>query len=123
MGFFSWNCKGCEESIKAPYDIPENIKWQNDCVVIMEDESFVTGCYDGYGRIDDFEIMEESEPSLWHKRCWEKAGKPKYTGASNHAADQGFFYDYPTKANMPISEYEPFTQEELSARDTYEKHP
>jgi hypothetical protein len=99
MGFFSWNCKGCEESIKAPYNIPENIKWQNDCVLVREDKDPLIGQYDGYGRIDDYEITwETEEPELWHEDCWMDEDRPMYTGSSRHAADQGFFYDYPEKA-------------------------
>ena len=101
MGFFSWNCRGCEESIKAPYDIPENIKWQNDCVLVREDKGPLNGQYDGYGRIDGRDAgMVDDDPELWHKKCWENAGKPEYTGDSDYSSDQGFFYDDPTDEEM-----------------------
>jgi len=96
MGFFSWNCKGCNESIKAPFEVPVDIEWQNDAVLLCEDGSLVCGDYDGYGRIGGADIeFKTSNPELWHKKCWEKAGQPmKYSGPSDYAQDQGFFYDY-----------------------------
>ena len=94
MGFFSWNCKGCNESIKAPYDIPKEMAWQNEAVLMCEDGTMVCGDYDGYGRVGHFDIgRNEDAPELWHKKCWEESGQPmKYSGASDYAEDQGFFY-------------------------------
>lgn len=96
MGFFSWNCKGCHKSIKAPYD--PDPACHNDAVLIESCGSVIAGSYDGYGRIEtqggnQFEINWEAvEPCLWHKKCWEAAGKPPYNGPSDRAADQGYFY-------------------------------
>lgn len=94
MGFFSWNCKWCGESIKSPYAC-EHKMWQNDCVLVKKSGTTVIGEYDGYGRIrgegDEYEIR--GEPELWHYPCWIKAGKPKFSGASDGAQDQGFFVD------------------------------
>ena len=95
MGFFSWNCKGCNESIKAPYDIPESITWHNDAVCLFENGRVVLGSYDGYGRLDCGLEIEDDSVEWWHQQCWNKADKPKFTGPSQHAGDQGFFYDDP----------------------------
>lgn len=95
MGFFSWNCKGCNESIKAPYDIPEPITWQNDAVCLSMNGNVTLGKYDGYGRVGGLEVEWDDAIEWWHQQCWEKVGKPEFTGASTHADDQGFFYDYP----------------------------
>ena len=96
MGLFSWNCKGCDESIKAPYDIPKHIEWQNEAILMCEDGTMVCGDYDGYGRLGSAELANGTkDPELWHKKCWEEAGQPMtYSGPSDHAEDQGFFYDY-----------------------------
>lgn len=98
MGFFSWQCKGCDQSIKAPYNL-DALAWQADAVCLKSDGAVYSGEYSGYGVIDDpalerEDIWEDSEPELWHKRCWENAGKPSFTGASKQAADQGYFFDY-----------------------------
>ena len=100
MGFFSWNCKGCGESIKAPYDIPDQIAWQNEAVVVNSDNTIASGPYDGYGRIEGFWSDNEfgHEPEMWHGQCWVEAGEPKkYSGPSTHADDQGFFYYTPSQ--------------------------
>ena len=99
MGFFSWNCRGCGESIKAPYDVPKEIAWQSYAVAIKESKEnpyapnggFQVGLYDGYGKICG-PIDDGDE--VWHEHCWEDAGKNvEFTKASDPADDQGFFYD------------------------------
>lgn len=92
MGFFSWNCRGCGESIKSPYSC-EHKSWQNDCVVMLKNGTRVVGEYDGYGRVSGFDAADEDELEFWHKRCWDKAGNPFFTKASDGANDQGYFYD------------------------------
>ena len=90
MGFFSWNCKGCGKSIKAPYECEP--LWHNDAVAILDNGSVLMGRYDGYGRIND--TFELESPCLWHEKCWIEAGKPTdYRGESDNASDQGFFYE------------------------------
>ena len=90
MGFFSWECKGCHESIKAPYDLPQELKWQNDYVALGPGNLFECGSYDGYG--EHGRLPDNVE--LWHTWCWEEQGKPKaYSGASPRADDQGYFYE------------------------------
>jgi len=97
MGFFSWKCKKCDHSIKSPYDIPKQWEYMNECVLVKPGGGVVMGQYDGYGRIDSYEITWESDkPELWHKRCWREDGSPQeFTGESEYAEDQGFFYDGP----------------------------
>ena len=93
MGLFSWDCIGCGESIKAPYELPEDMAWQNKCVAISPNNMMEAGPYDGYGRISG-QLGVDVE--VWHHKCWEEAGQPmKYTEASPPSGDQGFFYDYP----------------------------
>jgi hypothetical protein len=93
MGFFSWNCKGCGESVKAPYSLPKKLEWQNEAV-LLDNDSFIMVRYDGYGRIDEYEFgLDIEDPELWHRVCWYDACSPKYTGPSTHAEDQGYFYD------------------------------
>jgi hypothetical protein len=105
MGFFSWKCNGCHESIKAPYDIPEGMGWQNEVVVLEQGGPIIVGVYDGYGRVERDPVaggviwdyneeygFSDEDPEMWHRRCWEKAGNPPYSGASEYAPDQGFFY-------------------------------
>jgi len=98
LGLFSWNCKKCDHSIKSPYNIPTGWEYMNEAVVLREGGEPVIGEYDGYGRIGAYEInWGDAEPEMWHKKCWENDGKPKYSGGSEYSQDQGFFYDDPSE--------------------------
>lgn len=93
MGFFSWNCRGCGESMKAPYDLDADDAWQNKVVVITEDNYIFSGDYDGYGRVCGVDIPTFS-PECWHKRCHTEHGEPQtFTESSDDAEDQGYFYE------------------------------
>ena len=113
MGFFSRDCLGCGDSVKAPFDLPTQLAWQGECVAILPDGSEVSGTYDGYGRVcsrpSDATLVdpqregetvtlpalaEAGEPdfSFWHQRCWLDVGRPGYSRPSVNSRDQGFFY-------------------------------
>jgi hypothetical protein len=100
MGFFSCLCSECNESIKAPYDLPSNIAWQNLAIAIQPDGNGIFGEYDGYGKIvkhDTREVVEVPEGCTWrHVACAAEMDSPdgfKYTEGSEYAADQGYFYE------------------------------
>ena len=103
MGLFSWQCKKCDHSIKSPYNLPDGWEYMNECVYLEPNGNIIMGKYDGYGRIGPAEVevnWENGEPELWHKKCWENEGKPAYSGQSDHAEDQGYFYDDPTEQEL-----------------------
>lgn len=101
MGLFSWECPRCSHSIKSPYNIPTGWEYMGEAVYLRPKKDPVIGQYDGYGEIEGHHVhWEDSEPELWHKVCWENAGRPEYSGASAHAEDQGFFYDDPTDEEL-----------------------
>jgi len=88
MGFFSWECKCCGESMK------EGRAWMGDVVIVGDDHSVVRGRYDGYGRVEsrmgEVEIVEaDGHFACYHAACYKIAGKPEYTGPSGSANDQG----------------------------------
>lgn len=93
MGFFSWECKHCGQSIKSPYQtIPA---WHNHATAILSSGSLIQGAYDGYGKIGGADITD-TQPTMYHTKCWEAIGKPTdYKGESESARDQGHFYDSP----------------------------
>lgn len=91
MGFFSWECESCRVSLRSAHATEDPTQIQ--CTVILSDNSVVHGEYDGYGRINGEDIME-GKPTCYHTTCWERAGRPtEYFGESNHAQDQGYFFD------------------------------
>ena len=111
MGLFSWQCKKCDHSIKSPYNLPTGWGYMNEAVYLREGLEPVIGKYDGYGCIEGVEAPPEmynmqgdigfdTDPELWHKVCWENAGKPEYSSTSEYADDQGFFYDDPSEEEL-----------------------
>ena len=92
MGFFSFDCRGCGESMKAPYDLPNHLKWQNKVVIITEDDNVLFGDYDGYGRLEQGrEDLFGAE--CWHHQCWMNHNQPRtFTEKSKGSRDQGYFY-------------------------------
>ena len=104
MGFFSWQCRGCEKSILSIYATSTNLDrngsagnaWMTKCVALAKNGSVVMGEYDGYGRVDgacDLISGPFENADMWHRDCWEKAGQPDYVGSATHAADQGYFFN------------------------------
>ena len=88
MGFFSWDCKGCDHSIR------EGRGWMSRAVAQGDDGDTASGEYDGYGRLDgsmgEITLGDRSgQFALWHKACFKLAGRPAYSGPSRSARDQG----------------------------------
>tara|TARA_R110002153_G_scaffold132597_2_gene281622 strand:- start:3454 stop:3780 length:327 start_codon:yes stop_codon:yes gene_type:complete len=97
MGFYSYNCKGCNSSLKAPYGVPEALAWQNTAVLVdPTDGTAIVGKYDGYGRLEGaYDVEFDDSPIVWHARCYHDAS-PQEKGdltPSEDARDQGYFYD------------------------------
>jgi hypothetical protein len=99
MGFFSWSCLSCGRSATSV-----GPSWSREVVVLTPDGDRVSGRYDGYGRVDgaagELELLDAEPFSLYHRLCWERAGRPGFTAASPDARDQGYFFD---DADYPIS--------------------
>ena len=105
MGLFSWQCKKCDHSIKAPYNVPSGWDYMTEAVLLEADGTTLIGLYDGYGRIEgmhgEYEInWGGEEPELWHKKCWDSMDNPPYTGGSESAEDQGYFYNDPSEEQL-----------------------
>ena len=110
MGFFSWKCSECDESVTN--------KWSNhpknsNCVLVTPDKNYHEPAYDGYGVFDGHDVYEllgngdrdkaigtfyngdrESLPfkiKIVHTRC---AGKSyDELNESDDCPQQGFFFD------------------------------
>lgn len=93
MGFFSWDCKGCGHPLLSAMAATEDNEWMTEGVALLHNGTILHGEYDGYGRLNDHEVDFIVEPECWHRSCWIKAGKPKWTSASEGAEDQGWFFE------------------------------
>ena len=138
MGFFSWNCRGCGESIRAPYDgeqVSGEDGWMNRATVRMHDGGEWEGEYNGYGvLIRDGAALEGGEsPTLnlntlkgwdvWHTQCYRAVGMastfpplPLPTDEPENAADQGYFVDDGSKEAETV-EPSPYMVEEIRPFD------
>lgn len=60
-------------------------------VVLTPGGSRVIGQYDGYGNVGSYDLVDQiDEFAMYHKACWELAGKPEFIVPSRGANDQGF---------------------------------
>jgi|ETNvirnome_2_300_1030623.scaffolds.fasta_scaffold04357_9 hypothetical protein len=112
MGFFSWDCRGCEHPMLSEWSINKINYWMQSVVAIESKGAVREGFYDGYGGVVPYNkfhtrmgvpedrinnsILDDGyqDPECWHRACWEIAGKPtEYTEPSTYSGDQGFFFD------------------------------
>jgi hypothetical protein len=122
MGFFSWNCCSCNQSIVNFYVAKafKEVQWLSEISVIGHNADYlferqdeyilddgetvrVAGCYSGYGGIDgeDIELVDlnMSTVRIFHDLCWHSVGSPGYHDAiKNFPANcgdqyQGHFVD------------------------------
>ena len=91
MGMFSWDCLACGFSLRECRGCSVD-NWMDHVVVLTPCGSRVIGYYDGYGQVgDSFNLAEQiGKFGVYHKACWEVAGKPEYTKPSYQSRDQGF---------------------------------
>lgn len=95
MGFFSWNCRGCGHPLLSSHATNSINAWMQKAVALAADGSTAVGIYDGYGRIDDTQLVDWRTLDVWHEACWKKAGRPGYAGQADGSPDQGYFFDDP----------------------------
>ena len=100
MGFFSEDCRRCgHPALSALFTNGVNA-WMNEVVAIWPNDDLTVGIYDGYGRVNDIEYVIGAEVeygqgnTIYHRACWEMAGKPmRYGGSCRRSADQGWLFD------------------------------
>lgn len=94
MGFFSWRCAKSDKPVMAEVAV-RNTPWEFACkvIVLFKNGNKVAGTYDGYGRIDEFELLDHSD-EVW-RMCIERY----YNGETfeelpqnKYDQGQGFFY-------------------------------
>lgn len=98
MGFFSFKCAGCNQSLRSNYGVTDKSVWMRSVIAYDRSGKYYQGAYDGYGRIEtagDEANLSYGGFTVYHQRCWRLLGRPKgYAKEAAHAPDQGYFTDF-----------------------------
>jgi hypothetical protein len=95
MGFFSWRCAKSDKPVMAEVAV-RNTPWAfaSGVVVLFKNGDRVRGTYDGYGRVDEFELIDYPEErwrmvieKFYDGETFEQLAQNKYDQG------QGFFYN------------------------------
>jgi hypothetical protein len=89
MGMFSWDCNGCGFAMSDCTNCSAG-GWMGHAVCLTPDGSRVIGQYDHYGNLGSFNLVDQRGTfAIYHKACWELAGKPEYDRPARHSHNQG----------------------------------
>lgn len=88
MGFFSWECLGCWQSLRSPGGGPH---WMQCGVAFSRRvRQPIEGCYDGYGDLGGHDLRKKEPFSLYHEACADILEPQGFTKKSPWADDQGY---------------------------------
>lgn len=90
MGFFSWRCAKCNQAVLNVYAVEPDTRSLCE-VVVLSGKRVISGCYDGYGRVGDYEIPCDDDPVILHRCCHTSEGSGDLP-PSEPDSGQGFFY-------------------------------
>ena len=95
MGFFSWQCAKSNKPVMAEVAV-QGTPWAfaSEVVVLFKNGDRISGTYDGYGRVNEFELIDYSEEQwrmvinqFYNEETFKQLPQNKYDPA------QGFFYN------------------------------
>ena len=94
MGFFSWQCAKSKKPVMSSYAVGGTpFEFASKVVVLFRNGDKISGTYDGYGRVDGWELLDAQEQD------WRMVIKKYYDGetfnqleVNGYDAGQGFFY-------------------------------
>ena len=95
MGFFSWRCAKSNKPVMAePAVIASPWQFASEVVVLFKNGDLISGTYDGYGRVDGFELIDYPEErwrmvieKYYNSETFDQLAQNKYDQG------QGFFYN------------------------------
>jgi hypothetical protein len=94
MGFFSWQCAKSEKPVMAELAV-RGSTWEfaSDVIVLFKNGDRISGRYDGYGRVDGFELVDLDE-SRWRMviRRYYNEETFDQLPQNKHDPGQGYFY-------------------------------
>lgn len=94
MGFFSWECAKTKKPVMSSYAVGRGpFDFASKVVVLFKNGDRISGTYDGYGRVDGYEIVDHPEST------WRMIIERYYAGETfdqldmnKHEPGQGFFW-------------------------------
>jgi len=94
MGFFSWTCAKSKKPVMADCGV-RNSPWEfaSEVVVLFKNGDRISGSYDGYGRVDGFELVDLDE-SRWRMVIQQYYDNETFDQLEENGYDlgQGWFY-------------------------------
>jgi len=94
MGFFSWTCAKSKKPVMADCGV-RNSPWEfaSEVVVLFKNGDRITGSYDGYGRVNGFELVDLDE-SRWRMVIQQYYDNETFDQLEENGYDpgQGWFY-------------------------------
>ena len=95
MGFFSWRCAKSNKPVMAEVAV-RGTPWEfaSNVVVLFNNGDRISGTYDGYGRVDGFELIDYPE-ERWRMVIDQYYDSETYEQLLQNKYDQGqgFFYN------------------------------
>ena len=95
MGFFSWRCAKSDKPVMAEVAV-RGTPWEfaSKVVVLFKNGDRISGIYDGYGRVDGFELLDVDERS-WRMVIEKFYNNETFDALPQNKYDQGqgFFYN------------------------------
>jgi len=95
MGFFSWRCAKSDKPVMAEVAV-QGTPWKfaSEVIVLFNNGDRISGTYDGYGRVDGFELVDVPE-ERWRMVIKDFYNEENFDQLQRNKYDpgQGFFYD------------------------------
>ena len=94
MGFFSYQCAKSQKPVMNIYAVGNSpYSFSSEVIVLFKNGDRLSGSYDGYGRVNGYELVDVPESS------WRMVIRKFYNGEAfdelfpnKHDPGQGFFY-------------------------------
>lgn len=96
MGFFSWRCAKSDKPVMAEVAV-QGTPWAfaSEVVVLFKNGDRISGTYDGYGRVDGYELFDQPE-ERWRmiiKQYYSNETFADFPKQNSWDRGQGFFYN------------------------------
>lgn len=94
MGFFAKTCAKCKKSVVSSYKVQDGRaeSWESIARAYHPDGGTTSGVYDGYGRINGHDLMQDwDDLKMVHAKCVVDGDTFENLPKSEDCPSQGFF--------------------------------